>query len=48
VRQIHTVTPADVRRIAETYLDPERMAIVIAGDRSVIEEQVAAIAEIVK
>jgi predicted Zn-dependent peptidase len=40
VRRIHAVTPADVQRIARQYLDPDRMVIVIVGDRSAIAEQV--------
>jgi zinc protease len=48
VRDIHAVTPADVQRIAQTYLDPDRMVIVIAGDRSQIEDQLKDIGEIVE
>jgi zinc protease len=48
VRQIHSVTPADVQRIAQTYLDPDRMVIVIVGDRSVIQEQLVELGEIVE
>ena len=39
VRRVHAVTPADVRRIAASYLDPAKMTIVVVGDRSVIAEQ---------
>jgi len=28
---------ADVNRVANTYLDPSRMAILVVGDKSVIE-----------
>lgn len=42
VRKVHAVTPAEVQRIARTYLDPARMIIVITGDRSVILDQVRA------
>jgi hypothetical protein len=31
------VTLADVNRVARQYLDPGRMAIVVVGDRKVIE-----------
>jgi zinc protease len=31
--------PADIQRIARTYLDENKMTIVVAGDRKVIEEQ---------
>jgi predicted Zn-dependent peptidase len=37
VQRILAVTQADVQRVARQYLDPERMAIVIVGDQSVIE-----------
>ena len=35
------VTPDEVRRIAQQYLDPAGMTIAVAGDRSVIDAQVA-------
>jgi zinc protease len=35
--KISEVTLADVDRVAKKYLNPEKMAIVIVGDRSVIE-----------
>lgn len=35
--QINAVTLADVNRVANKYLDPSKMAIVIVGDRKVIE-----------
>ncbi|HEX8106130.1 MAG TPA: pitrilysin family protein [Kofleriaceae bacterium] len=39
--RVWAVTPADVRRIASTYLDPKKMTIVVVGDRTQIDEQVA-------
>ena len=39
VRRVYAVTPADVQRIARTHLAPERMTIVVVGDREVIAEQ---------
>lgn len=39
VQEVYEVTPAEVSRIARTYLDPSRMTIVVVGDRSKIEEQ---------
>jgi len=36
-RQIDAVTSGDVTRVAQKYLDPAHMAIVIAGDRKQIE-----------
>ena len=40
VGKILAVTPADLHRVAEKYLDPEKIAIVLVGDRSVIEKPV--------
>ncbi|MDI1240756.1 MAG: pitrilysin family protein, partial [bacterium] len=37
IAKIDGVTLGDVNRVAQKYLDPDRMAIVIVGDRSVIE-----------
>jgi predicted Zn-dependent peptidase len=33
------VTPQDVQRIAESYLSPDKMALVVVGDKSKIAEQ---------
>ena len=41
VRRILAVSPADVQRMANRYLDPGKMAIVVVGDRKTIAEQVA-------
>ena len=37
ISQVNAVTIDDVNRVANKYLDPSRMAIVIVGDRKVIE-----------
>jgi zinc protease len=37
IRNINAVTIDDVNRVANKYLDPSRMAIVIVGDRKVVE-----------
>ncbi|HJT16684.1 MAG TPA: pitrilysin family protein [Thermoanaerobaculia bacterium] len=39
VQKVYATTPADIQRIAQTYLDPSKMSIVVAGDRKVIAEQ---------
>ncbi len=41
VRNVYRVTPADVQRMAQQYLDPSRMLLVITGDQNVIREQIA-------
>ena len=37
IRNINAVTVDDVNRVANKYLDPSKMAIVIVGDRNVIQ-----------
>jgi predicted Zn-dependent peptidase len=37
IAKVNAVSAADVTRVANKYLDPSRMAIVIVGDRKVIE-----------
>ena len=41
VRNVMAVTPADVQRVAQTYLDPGKMLISVTGDLNVIREQIA-------
>jgi zinc protease len=41
VRKVYAVTPADVQRLANSHIVPERMAIVVVGDRKTVDEQVA-------
>ena len=41
--KIMAVTPQDVQRVAQKYLDPDRMAIVLVGDRTKIQQGVAAL-----
>ena len=35
------VTPDDVRRIANEYLTPDKMTLVVVGDTKTVQEQVA-------
>jgi zinc protease len=39
IPKVHQVTPADVQSMAQKYLDPSKMAIVVAGDKKVIADQ---------
>jgi predicted Zn-dependent peptidase len=39
VQKSQAVTPDDVRRIAERYLDPGKMTMVVVGDKATISEQ---------
>ena len=41
VKRVMAVSPAEVQRIMRTYLRPENMAIVVVGDKKVIQDQVA-------
>jgi len=41
VKRVLAVPPAEVRRIAGTYLTPERMTLVVVGDKATVAEQVA-------
>jgi zinc protease len=43
VRRIRDVTAEDVLRVARAYVDPARVAIVIAGDRTQIEAPLRAL-----
>jgi zinc protease len=38
-QRVWAVTPADVQRIASSYLDPKKMTIVVVGDRKQIDAQ---------
>jgi predicted Zn-dependent peptidase len=35
------VTPTDIQSIAETYLVPSKMTIVVVGDKAQIDDQIA-------
>ncbi len=41
VKRVMAVTPDDVRRIANQYLTPEKMTLVVVGDTKSVQEQVA-------
>lgn len=43
VSRIAAVTPPDVRRVASQYVDPEKVAVVVVGDRSKIERELTAL-----
>ena len=48
VQRVMAVTPADVQRIARTYLDPSQMQIVIVGDTATVRAQVAEFGPVVE
>jgi zinc protease len=39
IQKVMTVTPGDIQRLAENYIVPSQMTIVVVGDRSKIAEQ---------
>jgi zinc protease len=41
VQNVFALTPADMQRLARTYIDPAKLAIVVVGDREKVEEQLA-------
>lgn len=41
VKNVMSVTPDDVRRMTATYLRPDRMTLVVVGDRKTVEPQLA-------
>jgi predicted Zn-dependent peptidase len=47
VQNIINVSPGDVQRITQTYLRPEKMTIVVVGDREKIAKQLADYGEVV-
>jgi zinc protease len=48
VRRVYAITPADVQRTAQQYLDPDKMAIVVAGDRKTVADQLAPYGKVVE
>ena len=46
IQNVYRVEPSDIRTIAERYLRPDRMAIVVVGDRKVLLPQLEAIARV--
>ncbi len=46
VRNIRAVTLADVTRVANKYLEPSKMAILVVGDRKAIEPGLRSLPEV--
>jgi zinc protease len=42
-QRVRAVTPADVQRVAEKYIQPDKFAILVIGDRKVIEPGIKAL-----
>jgi zinc protease len=43
VQKIEAISAADVQRVAQKYIQPGRLAVVIAGDRMAIEPGIRAL-----
>jgi predicted Zn-dependent peptidase len=41
VQRVNAVTAADVRRVAQAYIAPDKMTIVVVGDKEKITDQIA-------
>lgn len=39
VQSVYALTPTDIQRLAKTYVDPAKLAIVVVGDRAKVAEQ---------
>ena len=48
VQNVINVSPGDVQRIAQTYLRPEKMAVVVVGDREKIAAQLGPYGDVVQ
>jgi zinc protease len=48
VQRVYALTPADIQRMAQTYIDPAKLAIVVVGDPAVIRDQIKTYGEIVQ
>jgi len=48
VQRVYAVTPADVQRMTQQYIDPSKVAIVVAGDKKVIMEQLKPYGDVIE
>lgn len=48
VQRVYALTPADIQRMAQTYIDPARLAIVVVGDPAVVRDQIRTYGEILQ
>lgn len=39
VQNVYALTPADIQRLARTYIDPAKLAIVVVGDKAQVTDQ---------
>jgi predicted Zn-dependent peptidase len=48
VQRVYALTPADIQRMAKTYIDPGKLAIVVVGDPAQVMEQVKPYGDIIQ
>src|SRR5262249_17884923 len=48
VERVQAVTPADVRRMTKTYIEPSRMSLVVVGDKAAMQKQLSKFGKIVE
>lgn len=48
VQKVYALTPADIQRLARTYIDPGKLAIVVVGDPATVPDQIKTYGEIVR
>ena len=48
VQNVYALTPADVQRLAKTYIDPSKLAIVVVGDRAQVLEQIKPYGDVIQ
>lgn len=46
VKNVHALTPADIQRLTQTYVDPAKLAIVVVGDKAQVLEQLKKYGEV--
>lgn len=40
VQKVYALTPADIQRLTQTYIDPAKLAIVVVGDPATVRDQI--------
>ena len=48
VKRVYAVTPADIQRMTQRYIDPSKIAIVVAGDKKTIMEQLKPYGQVIE
>jgi predicted Zn-dependent peptidase len=48
VQRVYALAPADIQRMAQTYIDPAKLAIVVVGDRAQVMDQISTYAEVMQ